>query len=366
MACSRDLRLIMIGKTGTGKSTTANTIMRKKLFQAGAGGSSVTNKCQLRDEETFGRSVSIVDTPGLYDTNMKEGESLTEIVRCVAMVAPGPHAILFILQVGRFTNEDLETMKKFSNHFGKHLQKYIIPVFTRYDDWKRDTDMSFENYIDTLPPKAKTFIQDTCNGRYIPFDNTLTGDSSEQQVRALFQSIDEMVLSNGGECYSDENIREAQRIINENKEKLLQHQREKKEEREKKWEIEIETFLKKESKKLKDESDAREIDYKRETNNLLEMQREIFKQEIQSKMSLKESEGWMNTIFDGVKNVAAVTNNIRYGIDSMKGMKISFPTVQAEQCLPLLCSQPQKSSDYLYCGQYRFFNYGNFLHKTQF
>lgn len=363
MACSRDLRLIMIGKTGTGKSTTANNIMRKKLFQAAAGGSSVTKKCQLRDDETFGRSVSIVDTPGLYDANMKEVESFTEIVRSVAMVAPGPHAILFILQVGRCTNEDLKTMAKFSDHFGQHLQKYIIPVFTRYDDWKRDTDNSFENYIDTLPTNAKTFIQETCNGRYIPFDNTLTGDSSEQQVRALIQSVDEIVLRNGGECYSDENIREAQRIINENKEKFLQHQREKEEELEQKWKREIETFL----KEWKDDSDARDGDDKTETNKLLEMQREIFKQEIQREISLKESGGWMNTMFDGLKNVAEVTNNIRYGIDFMKGVKLPFPSLQAEQVrLPLLCSQLQKSSDYLYCGQYRFPNYGNVLQNTPF
>lgn len=312
MDCSSDseLRLIIIGKTGTGKSSTANSILQKKLFTARPSGSSVTKVCQFRNEEIFGKNILIVDTPGLYDTNFKESETLKEIFRSIAMVAPGPHAILFIMQIGRCTEEEINTINKFMTHFGDHLQKYIITIFTRYDDWKRDRDDSFDNYIDTLPQDAVTFINETCNRRYVPFDNALTGFSSEQQTRALIQTVDEMVVRNGGTCYSDENFRAAERIRKDKEEEALHALRKIQEQHEIELKKQFEQQLEEEKKIWKEDVYNREQEYRKQTEEILKAQRESLMKEMEFFRSRNEPNGGMNTMINGIKIVSGLTDTV--------------------------------------------------------
>jgi hypothetical protein len=34
-----------------------------------------------------------------------------EIANCVSLSAPGPHAIIFVTRIGRFTEEEMKTIK---------------------------------------------------------------------------------------------------------------------------------------------------------------------------------------------------------------------------------------------------------------
>ena len=68
MANPNEVRLVMIGKTGSGKSDTGNKILGTKHFKASVGGSSITKQCSYKSGFNVGRDISIVDTPGLFDT----------------------------------------------------------------------------------------------------------------------------------------------------------------------------------------------------------------------------------------------------------------------------------------------------------
>ncbi|XP_037396731.1 NACHT, LRR and PYD domains-containing protein 9-like isoform X3 [Pygocentrus nattereri] len=187
-----DLRVVLLGKVGAGKSESGNTLLGSSSFLSELSASAVTQQCEAQTVTLGGRRIMVVDTPGLT-AKMDSNTAKEKLLQCLQFSAPGPHVFLLVISLGRFTQQERDTVDRVIEVFGQDLYMFTIILFTF-----KENNTSIEEYISTAGDSLKQLVQ-KCGSRYHAFSE----NPGKKDQEELLAKIDKLVSANCGRWYTN-------------------------------------------------------------------------------------------------------------------------------------------------------------------
>ncbi|TRY87347.1 hypothetical protein DNTS_017215, partial [Danionella cerebrum] len=193
-----DLQIVLLGKSGSGKSSTADSILRRSAFKVSKSLPSIHETCQEHCGDVCGRNISILETSALFDTSLNEHTLKEEIETCVKVSSACPLVFLLVTKLHEAHMEEEKLMSKWiRERFGEEAAQNIIVLFTHADRMK---ERVLEEYIrETDELKA---LIDQCGGRFHLLNNK--DMTNQSQITELMEKVETMLEDNGAKRHINE------------------------------------------------------------------------------------------------------------------------------------------------------------------
>ncbi len=185
---SNDLRIVLLGVCGAGKSSIGNAILGREAFTE-----SRTRESEKQTGRVEDRNISIIDTPGFFNIHLTDEELQNEMMRSMYLCYPGPHVFLLVINLETFREEQRNIVEQIQENFGAQALKFTIVLFVGRE--------KIPNRKWKLLMESRKFqdLVSHCRGQYHAINSK--SDIIPSHITKLLEKINEIIKQSHGQHY---------------------------------------------------------------------------------------------------------------------------------------------------------------------